>query len=288
MTKERRKVYDYYFEGQFLFRIGYVHHLKASPPMEHHTHGDMTEFVYLERGRQTYQTPAKNYVVNQGEVFFTLPNEPHDTGTFPEEVSILYYLIVDLHLISCMNLFLFPQEYTYISEFLFQTEQRIYKGTEEVPKALNKLLLCCFDEKKQKLHFDTHVRNALSEALIALATPLESPEKTYSSKIENSLAYIHAHLTDSIRVADLPPMDHLSLSTYNKYFLQAMGMPPGEYVLKKKIEKIKELLETTNLSVTEIAYRYGFSSSQYFTTVFKRFCHVTPTEFRKKLNRNEC
>lgn len=69
MSKERRQVYDYYFEGEFLFRIGHVQHLNASPPMEHHTHGSMTEFVYLERGKQIYRTSKKDYLVNQGEFF---------------------------------------------------------------------------------------------------------------------------------------------------------------------------------------------------------------------------
>lgn len=50
MAKERRYVYDYCHEQQFLFRIGHVHLLEADRPMRLHTHGTMMEFVYLERG----------------------------------------------------------------------------------------------------------------------------------------------------------------------------------------------------------------------------------------------
>ena len=89
----------------------------------------------------------------------------------------------------------------------------------------------------------------------------------------------------TIYVKELPLLDHMSLATYHKYFLKTMGLPPAEYIQKKKIEKARELLADTDLSVTEIAYRYGFSSGQYFATVFKRFCCVTPTQFRKNIRK---
>lgn len=279
MTTERRIVYDYYYEQQFIFRIGYVHHLAAIQPLEIHDHDNMTEFVYMERGSQNYQTTNKQYVVNPGEVFFTRPRELHSTGSFPEEVSSLYYFIVDLSLIPNLNLFLFPEEYEQIRGFFSRTSDRIFKASENLPSTL-KALLKCFSG--MDLHFDSHVRNALSEVLIALATPAQSKNTSHVFHIQKSLAYIEEHLEETIAVSDLPSLDSLSLSTFNKYFVHAMGLPPGEYILRKKIEKAKELLSATDLSVTEIAYKYGFSSSQYFSTVFKRFCYVTPTEYRKK------
>lgn len=94
MAKERRDVYDYYHEQQFLFRIGHVHLMEADRPMPPHDHGAMAEFVYLERGSQNYCISGKKYAVNQGEVFFTRPNEPHDTGTSLTEVSLFYYFII--------------------------------------------------------------------------------------------------------------------------------------------------------------------------------------------------
>lgn len=186
-----------------------------------------------------------------------------------------------MDLISRINLFLLPQEYQQVQALIQNINKRVHKGTEEVSKSLKKLLRCFQNTERDRFYFHTHVRNALSEVLIAFTTPLKADEQSAISKIEKSLSYIEEHLTEPIRVTDLPPMDHMSLSTYNKYFLQVIGLPPGEYILKKKIDKVKVLLETTNFSITEIAYRYGFSSSQYFTTVFKRFCHVSPTEFRK-------
>ena len=55
---------------------------------------------------------------------------------------------------------------------------------------------------------------------------------------------------------------------------------PMEFLAMKRIEKAKELLRDTDLRVTDIAYHCGFQSSQYFSTVFRRYTSRTPAEFR--------
>jgi AraC-like DNA-binding protein len=50
--------------------------------------------------------------------------------------------------------------------------------------------------------------------------------------------------------------------------------------MSRKIEKSKELLEKEGASVTDVAYAVGFSSSQYFATVFKRCTNLKPSEWR--------
>ena len=117
--------------------------------------------------------------------------------------------------------------------------------------------------------------------LIALSTPFTSGKQTPAFHIERSLQYIDEHLEENIHVTGLAGLANTSLSTYNKYFIQTTGMPPGEYILNRKIEKTRGLLTSTDLSVTEIACKYGFSSSQYFATVFKRFCNMTPSQYRR-------
>lgn len=157
-------------------------------------------------------------------------------------------------------------------------ENRIYKASSNLPNALKQLLNCF---SVQDIHFHTKIRNSLSDVLIALATPDTAQTPYLPASLNKSLAYIEEHLTEAIQVAELPLLENMSLSSYHKKFVQLTGLSPAEYILKMKIETAKELLASTDMSVTDIAYKYGFSSSQYFATVFKRFCYLTPTEFRK-------
>ena len=75
---------------------------------------------------------------------------------------------------------------------------------------------------------------------------------------------------------------HLSTSRFKARFREQMGMPPGEYMVRAKVERAHQLLEESALSITDIAYRLGFSSSQYFATVFKRFTNMRPKDVRRR------
>lgn len=58
------------------------------------------------------------------------------------------------------------------------------------------------------------------------------------------------------------------------------GMGAGNYITRLRMEKAAELLRQTSLSMTEIAERTGFSSSRYFSTTFKKYMGVTPTQYK--------
>lgn len=62
------------------------------------------------------------------------------------------------------------------------------------------------------------------------------------------------------------------------------GLNTQQHIHQKVIEKAKEKLSTTNLSVSEIAFELGFEYSQSFSKLFKKSTHLTPLEFRQSFN----
>ncbi len=67
-------------------------------------------------------------------------------------------------------------------------------------------------------------------------------------------------------------------------FKAQTGLTPNDYLQRLRVEKAQEQLRQTNRSVTEIALATGFSSGQYFSTVFARYTGVSPTDFRNGAN----
>ena len=67
---------------------------------------------------------------------------------------------------------------------------------------------------------------------------------------------------------------------FSKYF---NNLSFGEYIRKLRIEKAIDLLHSSNLSLSEIAYLTGFSDQSHFTRIFKRHTSQSPAEFRKSL-----
>jgi AraC family transcriptional activator of pobA len=62
------------------------------------------------------------------------------------------------------------------------------------------------------------------------------------------------------------------------------GQNTQQHIHDKLIEKAKEKLSTTNLSVSEIAYELGFEHSQSFSKLFKTKTNISPLEFRQSFN----
>jgi len=62
------------------------------------------------------------------------------------------------------------------------------------------------------------------------------------------------------------------------------GQNTQQYIQDRLIEKAKEILSTTNLSVSEIAYQFGFGYPQSFNKTFKNKTKLTPLQFRASFN----
>ena len=80
--------------------------------------------------------------------------------------------------------------------------------------------------------------------------------------------------------------DQLNLSsTYLSDLLKNLtGLTAQQHIHEKLIEKAKELLSTSNLSVSEIAYQLGFEFPQSFNKLFKKKTDLTPLEFKQSFN----
>ena len=81
----------------------------------------------------------------------------------------------------------------------------------------------------------------------------------------------------SIRLSRALGMDYSSLT---KLFSQVEGITIEKYVILQKVERIKELLVYDELSISEIAYKMNYSSSQHLSRQFKNITGLSPSEFK--------
>jgi AraC-like DNA-binding protein len=69
-------------------------------------------------------------------------------------------------------------------------------------------------------------------------------------------------------------------------FSAVEGITIEQYIIRQKVEKVKELLFYDELTLSEISYRMGYSSAAYLTNQFKKVTGMTPGQFRQLLNKN--
>ena len=93
--------------------------------------------------------------------------------------------------------------------------------------------------------------------------------------------HIERNLDEALPVEELAELSGLSRSHFTRVFTAAEGLPPAEYVLRRRLECAAGLLTRAgHLSVKEIAGLAGFADPNYFAKVFRRHFGASPTEFR--------
>jgi AraC family transcriptional regulator len=99
------------------------------------------------------------------------------------------------------------------------------------------------------------------------------------AKLRAVVEYVEGHLDASPTLEQMAAIVRLSVYHFARQFRRAMGLPPHQYVLARRVERAKQLLQG-DLSLAEVAAHAGFSDQSQFTHHFKRLVGVTPGQFR--------
>ncbi|KZY34108.1 transcriptional regulator [Roseovarius sp. HI0049] len=92
---------------------------------------------------------------------------------------------------------------------------------------------------------------------------------------------MHARLSEDIGLDELAAEAQLSPFHFARMFKQSLGVPPRVYLTQLRIEKACELLEKTDIPITEIALEVGYSSNQVLARVFLKNRRMSPTDYRR-------
>jgi AraC family transcriptional regulator len=102
-----------------------------------------------------------------------------------------------------------------------------------------------------------------------------------AAKLRRVLAHIQANLDEDLEVATLAKMVGASASCFARAFRRQVGTAPHAYVLDARVERAKELLRATDLSLAEVALEVGFTSQSCLNVAFRRRAKTTPGRFRR-------
>lgn len=108
-----------------------------------------------------------------------------------------------------------------------------------------------------------------------------TPNPLLPDVLNDVLKEIDEHCTENIRLEYLAEKFFCSPAYLSKLFKKHIGTNYIDYLKKRRIEKAKELLRTTNMSVDEIVGEVGWQSSRRFREAFRRYEGVSPSEYRR-------
>src|SRR5262245_7884216 len=104
------------------------------------------------------------------------------------------------------------------------------------------------------------------------------------ARLRAVVEYIEEHLDAGPTLEQMAAVARLSLNYFASQFRRATGLPPHQYVILRRVEHARQLLQTgSDFSLAEVALRAGFCDQSQFSHHFKRLVGVTPGQFRTRV-----
>jgi AraC family transcriptional regulator len=99
-------------------------------------------------------------------------------------------------------------------------------------------------------------------------------------KLKVAIDYINSHLGEDISLTDIATEVGMSQYHFSRLFKRSMGMTPHAYLIRQRVDRAKQLLSTTELTILEIGNECGFANPSHFAKCFRQQMGITPTQFR--------
>ena len=237
------------------------------------------EFLYLARGRASWRAGGEVTTMAKGDLYIAYPGEKHGTGPMPNPEN--HHLWVGLKLDR-----LGPAAGRLAAE-LRRSRVRSLTGCPEVEPVLRGLVAQVVAHHPRRQEAVT----AYLELFITLVTQrLAAGERhtpapsalPYSYAVQRAVAYMEQQLDRRLPLHDLAAMATArSVPHFCAQFRREVGVSPAAYHLQLRLDAARLTLRQPGFDVTKTAQLHGFSSSQHFSTLFRRAYNVTPRAWRQ-------
>lgn len=151
------------------------------------------------------------------------------------------------------------------------------KNTEEMTLLLEYIFLL-----SSKKPFNSSAVHFSFLALLSLLSKLTEQADEIDLRVVKAKKLIDDNFDILFTADEVARYCHLSTKQLNRLFIKFEGITILDYIHRQKLEFSKKLLTETDLSITEIALKAGFSSPGYFNKFFKNYTGISPSKYKNK------
>ncbi|MDO4977648.1 MAG: AraC family transcriptional regulator [Eubacteriales bacterium] len=245
---------------------------------------DEVEFIYVYEGSVWYQVNDKNVLINSGQGIFVNARQLHVIKSNHQDTR-LYCLIFHPTLLCASSYitktYLLPVlEHTDFPYLLFSQENDWEKLLLDDIAKINSI----YENDQgnlQVIQLLFHIWQLLYEH-ISWQKKEKIPENEELSSIKRMLDFIQNHYMEKISLQEICDAGGYGKTKGSAVFRKYLNTSPMEHLKMHRVIKSCQFLEETNLSVTEIATRCGFSDGSYYGKIFRSLTKMSPLDYRKK------
>lgn len=229
------------------------------------------QLLYLVKGTGHFFRPHEERV-EQGNVVVYPPGEPQDYFYLLKERPEIYWI----HFTGKKAESLLAQWGFIDAHSCFVGEHNSYLSSfEEIIQEL----------QMRPLGFQRLCVIRLEELLLTMARQrqrLENPRLENDSLVARVINDMYRTYHQNYSMEDYAKRHNVSVCWLIRRFRQVTGESPNQYLIQIRIRRARELLESSNLNVGEIASVLGYESPLYFSRQFKQFQGVSPRGYREQ------
>lgn len=253
------------------------HHVssRAGFPLQPHMHEGCLEFVVVVSGNERYFVDEQHFDLSGNDVFVSWIDQQHSNGDTPQGVSEIIWFQIDPSPPDLLGLSCSQAEH--LRRQLLALDTHLLKADRECLQLLKKSL----DGFLKKDPSGWPYAVSLFVSFLFRLLFMQKRPAAGENLMKEAVAYIHDHIEDSLSIQELSDFCGLSQSGFKHAFKECTGSSPRDYINHRKIAKARTLLQS-GLSVTDTAMTLGFSSSEYFAVVFKKYTTLTPSDYRAR------
>lgn len=254
-----------------------------------HYHNNM-EIISVIAGEGSFQIDLQKYPAKAGDLFIIPRGALHavrglnELGCEYQTIQFDLNLLDHNYLDQCQIQFVNPLLTEQVKfHHHIQSNHSGYDGITTTFETLKHLLT------QQPYGFELGLRGQLFwlffqlfHEAIAVETSSQSPTDDKLAKLKTIINYIHEQYHQTLTMAQLAQLIDYSEYHFMRFFKAQTGITCGEYIQQYRLQQAAELLRTSSLSITDIAYECGFDNSAYFSTCFKKKYITTPSKYREK------
>ena len=226
--------------------------------------------IYVVRGTGRFVEPSGvEHILGPGSIFQRHPNSAYRTSIDPESNWLECFIDLGPETYKLLKLTqVIRDEYVYTVKPDHWIEETCYK--------LMKQLDSCQQHELSEMF--AKVISYLTELMRRCQYP-QSDDKI-ERMIRESCEYLRENSKVKVDIHRYCKSNGWGYDTFRKYFRQRVGMAPGKYQIRARLEQAAQMLSTTKKTVEEIADQLNYSSPFAFSTQFKQHTGLSPKHYR--------
>ncbi|MCD9022949.1 AraC family transcriptional regulator [Cohnella silvisoli] len=254
--------------------------LRKAYPLNDHTHPDCYEFVFIERGKATWELGGELHETKAGDVFHSRPGEIHSGGFQVIEPCKFWWMIIKAPLAD--GWFRFTSEESFRFGNALATLSRIVHTGLLPVEPFRQLRREIASEQEFR---SVAIRQTIVQLLLIFLKPFPDAH-TVSDDLLRQLDKMIGTMRNELHwrptVQELAASVNVSASHFHRMFQSYTGLSPMSFMERLRQKEAYRLLTESLRPITDIAHSLGYPSSQHFATVFKRFAGATPSQWRAR------